>query len=198
MKTTLFAYTLLVVVTAAGTTAQSLDSTSSSRVRSMDFFRIYPLEVFTNEFRLGVEIGVAPQQSLLVDGSYFGKRDFFTNGRALKLDYRFYTSPVSSNFRFFYGPNIMVKYQDGYKGLLFNNRNKIISSRYITGLSMKVGADLRLSKSGRTRIEFFTGVGIRYKSKVLKTILDLKNWGGELSQKGALDPNLLGGVMVKF
>ncbi|WP_040006244.1 hypothetical protein [Fibrisoma limi] len=74
--------------------AQSASSDSSSSV-APSFLRLYFAELIMHEARLGLEIGTAPRQSLVIDGSYMG----LSPSKGDKTTFRFvekYTGPATS------------------------------------------------------------------------------------------------------
>ncbi|RIV25162.1 hypothetical protein DYU11_07565 [Fibrisoma montanum] len=115
MRTFFLLSAVLVIFPFMVATAQSALSDSSSSVVP-SFFRLYFLELVMHEARGGFEIGTAPKQALVIDGSYFwgfpsarglGRQP----GWAIKADYRFYKTKPNRRTRFFYGPNLMWKQQ---------------------------------------------------------------------------------------
>ncbi|GAA4467201.1 hypothetical protein GCM10023189_50410 [Nibrella saemangeumensis] len=75
-----------------GTTAPAQPvQTDSLHVNSPSFFRLYPLELLVGELRVGTEIGTAPRQSVVIDGSYFWRQAVENApGWSVKIDYRGY------------------------------------------------------------------------------------------------------------
>ncbi|ADB42385.1 DUF3575 domain-containing protein [Spirosoma linguale] len=168
------------------------------------FIRVYPLELIMHEIRMGVEIPTATRQSIVVDGSYFWGDNSTNNtllrkGWALKMDYRFYLADAQKSVRFFVGPNLMIKgqqyNQEDFSYTWSSTPVSSTGSRMIYCGNLKMGIDIQLAKEGRSRLELFSGVGLRYQSKSQDLTLDR---GTPRYSNGRVLPNILSGILLKF
>lgn len=181
--------------------AQSASSDSSSRV-APSFLRLYFAELIMNEARVGLEIGTVPQQSLVIDGSYiwgFPSAQSLASqpGWSIKVDYRFYSVVSDRGTRVFYGPNLMWKQQTYTKETGYGSAAK--GQRSVVGLNLKTGIDFQLARTGRSRLEVFTGAGIRYKTVGQKVKSDWADLRSRVERTGpTVKPSLLLGFVLKF
>ncbi|MCX6218940.1 hypothetical protein [Spirosoma sp.] len=168
------------------------------------FIRIYPLELIMHEVRMGVEIPTASRQSIVFDGSYFWGDNSTNNtllrkGWALKMDYRFYLANAQKRARFFVGPNLMIKgqqyTQDDFSYTRSSTSVSSADSRMIYCVNLKMGIDIQLARESRSRLELFSGAGLRYQSKSQDLTLDRGTSG---YSNGRVLPNILSGILLKF
>ncbi|WP_461127030.1 hypothetical protein [Spirosoma aerophilum] len=189
--------TIAAVLQFAAVSAQQVDTLTSTPVKSPSFLRLYPFELTVGELRVGAEMGTAPRQALVIDGSYFWKSLGSINGQgwAIKMDYRFYSGNARRRSRFFVGPNMMVKrqgYVDTYNSSS-TGYTPVMDYRMVYCINLKTGIDFQLTQGGHTRLEVFTGGGLRYRSDdIVNSILERSK------SSGSWLPNLLFGIVLKL
>ncbi|GAB3026271.1 hypothetical protein [Spirosoma pulveris] len=176
------------------------------------FVRIYPLELVMHELRMGVEIPTLFRQAVVLDGSYFWGSNSTENSRdkegwALKMDYRFYLNEPHKHSRFFVGPNLMMKGQQ-FRKEEYNRYSPVTFTmvpRMVYCANAKMGVDILLSREGRTRLELFSGAGLRYQSigkdlnfNFLALSDTPNNTAATTYSYGRIVPNILLGALLKF
>ncbi|GAA4467206.1 hypothetical protein GCM10023189_50420 [Nibrella saemangeumensis] len=90
-----------------------------------------------------------------------------------------------------------AQYTSGYKDWGYGytySRIPMKDRRTIVAVNVKAGFDVRLSRSGRSRFEMFTGLGLRYQSVGINYNVFSKGTYTD----SQFSPSIVGGAALKF